>query len=148
DDGRRLSPPESIYAGVASCAEAALLQRSGDLLGAEAAAVVAVANFAQTPALLPLIGARRISIALADGRIDDAVALATIALRLIQSLGGTGGTELSLRVAAVAAFRAAGDEAAANAAAAEAARQLELRQGTLPDPAARDRLAAFYREPS
>lgn len=130
---------KTYYGGLARCVLARLAVLRGQLTVAEAAAREALAVLTIAPPLRPLAFAALIHVLLAGDRSEEALAVAEEGERLLESIGGAGRQELSLRLAIVEARLAAGGEERAAAAAATALAELQRRADTIPDPALRRR---------
>ena len=121
--------------GLGALASAQLALYRGDPAKAEADARVALAALV---ILLPYRFAAYTTLVralLSLGRLDAARATAEEALSLLLRLGGTGFTEVELRLCASEAFFAAGDRERAQAELAQTLRQVRLRADKIYDPA-------------
>ncbi len=129
----------SVYGGKALCARALVALRRGDLATAEADARVAMTSLSVMPTMAPLAYGILLQVLLRQGRIAEARELADKGVALLTTLGGTGGTELGLRLAVLAVMKAAGDADGTARALQAAQQQVDIRAADIKDPATRAR---------
>jgi eukaryotic-like serine/threonine-protein kinase len=128
-----------ITGGYVHGAFARILLASGDAQGAEMEARVALDILSIMPVLQPAHLPTLIYALLRQGRLVEAQEVAKNGVALVDSLGGTGSTEVALRLAAAEADHAAGDTASAESALRETLRQIQIRADNIPEPQARER---------
>ena len=127
---------ESYYSGIVHCALAALHSAAGRLDEAEAVARKAVKTLGPTRSSAPLAFIALTQVLLRAGRPAEAAQVAGEGVRLAESLGGSGGSEVPLRRALVQSLRACG-AAQAESAQVELALQITSQAAQIPDPALR-----------
>jgi len=128
----------SYYSGLAYCALAAVNRADGNLAQAEADARKALGILRYVASHAPLAFIALSQVLLAAGRIDEAVQTATEGMGVVKALGGTGGSEVPLRMTYIAALRAQNNLEAVEREEQELRRQIELRIQDFADPSLRD----------
>ena len=127
----------SYYAAFAQCALAAHFYELGDRVKAETEARLALGILKPLRSSAPVAYLSVGRVLLQNGQVAEAVAVIAEGIELIDSLHGTGGSEIPLRLLWVDALRTLGDETRAAPALAELNRQLQQRLSDIADPAQR-----------
>jgi hypothetical protein len=137
-----------FFTGLGHVALAEVWAERGELLRAEEAVRQALPMFAAGRVGRPLgLGVlSRILLAQGPGRLAEAVAAAEEGLAALQAVGGISLLDVKLHLAAVEAYRAAGDHQAAWQALSLGCRQLERRAAQIPEGAARERFLTGMRD--
>jgi eukaryotic-like serine/threonine-protein kinase len=138
-DGPDTKDASGTVGGYLHGALARALLTSGDAQGAETEARASQDALSNMPVLQPAHLPTLIYALLRQGRLVEAQEVARKGVQLIDSLGGTGSTEVALRLAAAEADHAAGDTASATSALRETLRQIQIRADHIPDALARER---------
>lgn len=128
---------QSYYSGLALCAISSVHSAAGNLVEAEKAATDALAILRHTQSSAPLGFVALGRALLAGRRADEAVRLASEGVALVETLGGTGGSEIPLRLVLWEALTMQGSQEQAAQAQAELDRQIQLRVQQIPDPVRR-----------
>jgi hypothetical protein len=135
------SPYPSFWTGLGHLALAEVWARRGELSRAEAAARQALPMFPAGTVGGPLGQGvlSRVLLAQGQGRLDEALGAVEEGLGALRALGGRSFLDSHIYLAAVEAYQAAGNTAAAREALAEGVQQMDWRAARIPDPAARMR---------
>ena len=127
----------SYYAAFAQCALAGHYYAAGDRVKAETEARLALAILKPLRSSAPVAYLSLGRVLLLNGQVAEAIAVIAEGIELIDSLHGTGGSEIPLRLLWVDALRTLGDETRAAEALAELNRQLQPLLSDIADPAQR-----------
>ena len=128
----------SYYRGAAYCVLAAVHCAAGSLVQAEAFAHQAIAILRATQSSAPLAFIALGRVLIAAGRADDAVRFASEGVALVDSLGGSGGSEVPLRLVHLQALKLQGNAEQVKHAQAVLDHQLQIRAAQIPNPERRD----------
>ena len=123
----------SYYSGVAYCTLAAVRSTEGDLVQAEKHGRRAIEILRATQSSAPLAYIALGRVLLQSGRAAEAAEVAGDGLQLAAAIGGSGGSEIPLRMVQVEALRLLGDTARLATAQAEFEAQLALRASEIED---------------
>jgi tetratricopeptide (TPR) repeat protein len=132
----------SYYSGLAYCALSAAHRMDQDLGPAEEFANKALAVLRYIPSNAPLAYTALARAYLAGGRSEEAVRVAHEGMEMVKAIGGTGGSELPLRLAFIDALRAHGEQDRLQREQQELDRHVAERAKEIPDPAMRDKYLA------
>ncbi|HZF49685.1 MAG TPA: protein kinase [Polyangiaceae bacterium] len=128
-----------VYVGIARWILASVRLQRGQAPEAEAEARRAIDLLTHFQPYMPMAQSVLIRALGRQGRLEEAADVARKGLDLLASLGGTGFSEVPLRVAAAEALDAAGEPDEGRRALRSALDQIGLRADKIPDPAERER---------
>lgn len=142
------TPYPGFWTGLGQLALAEVWAHRGELSRAEAAARQALPMFPAGTVGVPLGQAvlGRTLLAQGQGRLDEALGIVEGGLGTLRALGGRSFLDSHIYLAAVEAYRAAGNDGAAQEALAEGVHQMEWRAARIPDAAARERFLTGMRD--